>query len=92
MTKEQLEQGKKLQISLCKLNTLWHILHIPYPRIFSNSRWLRMQMYKHTRFADNTDEVCFYDLDEKTREELRTAMKDIISRRMEEVKTELKEL
>lgn len=84
MTNQQLEKAIELRDSYKLLGDLKHIFSFPYPRFYINKR---------IGFTyDNCNTISFVKLDEKTREELKEAVKEVISKRQKEISQELKEI
>ena len=86
MTEDDLKRAKEIEQSLITIDKLHNIVHFPYPKIISNFK------DKKNAFYYGGDVVSFISLDEKTREELKTSIYEIINRRRTELKEELKSL
>lgn len=64
------------------LEKLRRIFSVPYPHLF----------LKKIIFYTDNDDICFCSLDENTQEELKTAIKDVVNKRLEEINTEIENL
>jgi hypothetical protein len=83
----KIQDYKKVQdllISKDKLEILYRIFSFPYPRIF-------VPLKKLLFFCDNI-EICFVSFDEQTQKELKAAIKQVISKRLEEIEEEIENI
>ena len=83
MTEKEVKKAEELIKSKKVLDSLWRIICLPYPSIFKNKRIF---------FGADYREISFASFDETTREELKKAIKDVISKRFEEIDKELESM
>ena len=81
---EDYEKAEDLLTTKNLLNRLYRIFSYPYPSIFSP---LKRVSFRHER-----EEICFVSFDEKTQKELKTAIRDVIDKRLNEIDTEIENL
>lgn len=86
MTENILQRAKEIEQSLATINKLHSIVHYPYPNMISGFK------DKKNGFFYDGEVVCFVSLDEKTREELKTSIYEIINRRRTELEEEFENL
>jgi len=83
MTEKDVKKGQELIRSKDALDKLWRTICLPYPTIFKNRRIF---------FGANFREINFASFDETTREELKKAIKDVITKRYAEINKELENM
>lgn len=79
------EKATDLLESKNKLEKLYRIFSFPYPHIFT-------PLKKLSFFHNAVDEICFISFDEKTQEELKAAIKQVINKRLKEIKEEIENI
>ena len=81
---EDYEKARNLIKSKNQLNDLWQIFCKPYPNI----------TYHIKKFLFWTDigNIDLYQMDKQTQEELRNAIRNIISKRIKEIENEIEAL
>ena len=83
MTEEKYAKMESLLKSRKTLDRLWSIMCKPCPSIYKNKRIL---------FGHDFWEISFIEFDKTTREELREAIKAVITKRSKEIEKEIEEL
>ena len=83
MTEEKYEKMEGLLKSRKTLDHLWKIMCKPFPSIYKNRR---------TFWGADYREISFIEFDKTTREELREAIKAVITKRSKEIEKEIEEL
>ena len=85
MTQESYNKATELKRSQGLLAKVGRVMSFPYPTFFFKPK------FDLTYLRENL-EVNFWELDEKTREELRAAIYDVINKRAMEIDEELAQL
>lgn len=82
MKEKTLGRANEIKRSIETLYDLRRIFSYPYPKIFKNRD-------KKTGFVYDDDCISFVMFDEETREELKEVIKNVIDKRLSELKEEM---